>query len=294
MTLRPAPDDAARATAAIGAEPVAWRPVNRGGQTAAARWRALLPDGAAVFVKIAHTLDTAAWIRDEHLAYARMRGRAFMPRLLGWHDDGERPVLVLEDLSGGRWPPPWDRGAVDAVLATLAEVHATPPPEDLVPLDSRGITFLDGWGRIARDPGSAVALGLFDRGWFDRHWSALHEAALVAPIGGDALLHLDVRSDNICVRDGHAVLVDWNWASVGNPAFDVAAWLPSLHAEGGPAPEELMPDGVSFAAMLAGFFTERASQPPIPDAPHVRPLQLMQARAAVPWAARALGLPLPA
>jgi aminoglycoside phosphotransferase (APT) family kinase protein len=42
-----------------------------------------------------------------------------------------------------------------------------------------------------------------------------------------------VRSDNICIGDGGATLVDWNWASVGNPRVDLAFWLPSLHFEGG-------------------------------------------------------------
>ena len=51
---------------------------------------------------------------------------------------------------------------------------------------------------------------------------------------GEAFLHLDVRSDNICIADGRAVLVDWNWASLGNPRVDLAFWLPSLSHEGGP------------------------------------------------------------
>ncbi len=294
--MRPAPDpqDVARATAAIGAEPVSWRPVKRGGQTAASRWIAGLADGSAVFVKIAFTLDTAAWIRDEHVVYAQLGERSFMPRLLGWHDDGERPVLVLEDLSAARWPPPWDRPSIDAVLACLEEVHATPPPADLEMVDGRGIAYLDGWREIERDPLPALALGLFGARWLAAWIPTLSAAASETPLGGGALLHVDVRSDNVCLHDGRATLVDWNWAAVGAPAFDLASWLPSLHAEGGPAPEALMPHGASFAAMLAGFFVWRASRPPIPEAPHVRPKQLMQARAAVPWAARALGLPPPA
>lgn len=293
MMVMPEPADVARVRAALGADPVAWRPVTRGGQTAAARWIVRLSETDTAFVKIAHTLDTAAWLRDEHLFYAGHRGLPIMPRLRGWSDDGERPVLALEDLSEGSWPPPWDRAAVDAVLASLDELHATPPSGDLVPLDSRGIAFLDGWEAIARDPEPVLALGLFDADWLDRYGPRLHEAAQQAPIGGDALLHVDVRSDNLCLRDGRAILVDWNWASIGDPAFDVAAWLPSLHAEGGPMPEEIMPDGAAFAAMLAGFFAERAAQPAIPEAPHVRPLQRMQAATALPWAARALGLPRP-
>jgi hypothetical protein len=52
-------------------------------------------------------------------------------------------------------------------------------------------------------------------------------------LAGDALVHVDVRSDNVCFRDGHALIVDWVAAGIANPDLDVAAWLPSLAAEGG-------------------------------------------------------------
>ena len=31
-------------------------------------------------------------------------------------EDGEQPLLVLEDLRDGRWPPPWEPGDIDRVL----------------------------------------------------------------------------------------------------------------------------------------------------------------------------------
>jgi len=83
-------------------------------------------------------------------------------------------------------------------------------------------------------------------------------------------------------------------AVIGNPLLDVAFWLPSLQAEGGPRPEAILPDASELAAWVAGFFCSGAGEPAIPEAPHVRPLQLMQSRTALPWAARALGLPPPA
>ena len=103
-----------------------------------------------------------------------------------------------------------------------------------------------------------------------------------------------MRSDNICFRaHGSAVLVDWNLAEIGNPRLDIAAWLPTLVAEGGPPPESILPDAGPEAAFVSGFFAARAGQPPIPDAPAIRPLQLEQLRHALPWACRELGLPLP-
>ena len=124
---------------------------------------------------------------------------------------------------------------------------------------------------------------------------ALDEAASSAPLGGDALLHVDVRSDNLCFRaDGSAVLVDWNWTSIGNPVCDPVFWLASLRSEGGPEPEDVVPDAPSgLVSCVAGFLCSRAGLDPIPTAPKVREVQLVQARVALPWAARALGLPHP-
>jgi hypothetical protein len=54
-----------------------------------------------------------------------------------------------------------------------------------------------------------------------------------------------------------------------------------------------MPEAGTFAALLAGYFCAHAPRPPLPLAPHVRHLQRAQAKTALPWAARALGLPMP-
>jgi hypothetical protein len=80
---------------------------------------------------------------------------------------------------------------------------------------------------------------------------------------------------------------------VGNADVDTAVWLPSLAAEGGPQPEAILPAAPELAAWNGGLLLRRAGLEPIPEAPHVRPLQLAQARTSLPWAARALGLPVP-
>jgi hypothetical protein len=289
----PPRDEAARIVRALKAEPVGWREITRRGQTNASHWLVELSDGTTAFVKSARGDDTASWIRDEHLFYAQTRGAPFLPRFLGWHDDGERPVIALEDLSDAHWPPPWNPVHVDAVLECLAEVAATTPPPDLPRAADSQFDF-QGWTEIEDDPEPFLALRLCSKEWLEAAMPILRFATEIAPLDGDTLLHFDVRSDNICVRDGRAVLVDWNFACLGNPLADVAAWLPSLHAEGGPAPDEILPEGAAeLAALLAGYFAAHAARPDIPEAPHVRALQLRQARTALPWAARALGLPPP-
>ena len=99
----------------------------------------------------------------------------------------------------------------------------------------------------------------------------------------------DIRSDNLCLRDGRAIIFDWSHGRVGNPEFDVAFWLPSLALEGGPEPDAFGVDG--FAVYVAGFFAGLAGLTPPEGAPAVRGFQCAQLEVALPWACRVLGLP---
>jgi hypothetical protein len=288
-----------RALKRLRSEPVGWGPVTTGGHTPARRWVVTLEDGRRAFVKVATDDLTASWLREEHRYYAILRGAPFMPTYVGFYDDGRHPVLALEDLSAAEWPPPWSPERVEAVRACLDLVHATPVPEDTPSADDDRLELREGWEEIAAAPEPFLAFGLCSPDWLDRALPELRGAAGDAGLAGDAFLHFDVRSDNVCFRPGgEAVLVDWNWTSEGNPLADLAFWLPSLQVEGGPAPDEVLPakgDGMpELAACVAGFFAAHAARAPIASAPGVRPLQLRQARAALPWAARALGLPAPA
>jgi hypothetical protein len=213
-----------------------------------------------------------------------------MPELLGW-EDAELPLLVLEDLSAAHWPPPWPRGSVEAVLRTLGEIAGTPPPEGLSRLADDPQW---SWRDVADDPEPFLGLGLCSDAWLQQALPTLVSASDPSLLEGDALLHGDARSDNLCLREGRPVLVDWNWACVGNAAFDVAFWLPSLTLEGGPEPDEIVhayPGAAALAPMVAGFFAAHAGLPPPAGAPEVRSFQLAQLEVALPWAARVLELP---
>jgi hypothetical protein len=285
-----------RAVKKLKVAPAAWGPVTTGGHTPARRWIVTLEDGRTVFAKVATDAMTASWLRDEHLTYSLLRGATFMPRYVGFHDDGVHPVLVIEDLSAATWPPPWDDDRVASVLRCVDAVATTAVPEGTPRVADDHLGLRDGWAEVEDEAAAFLSLGLCSPAWLDAHLGTLRAAGEAAPLDGDSLLHFDVRSDNVCFRaDGTAVLVDWNWTSVGNPAIDAAFWLPSLEAEGGPPPEEVVP-GVApeLVACWAGFLCSHAARAPIPGAPQVRRTQLRQARTALPWAARALGVPPPA
>jgi hypothetical protein len=276
--------------AAAGKAPTSWTRVFGGGYTAAERWLVGFDDGSRAFAKFGTTELVAGWIRVEQRVYSEIQG-SFMPRLLGW-SDGPVPVLLIEDLSAAEWPPPWRPGMVDRIQATLDEVAATTPPE-WVPAAEAMTDIFSGWARIASDPEPFLGLGLVSRDWLDGALPRLMAVERPPELGGTALLHLDVRSDNMCFTPDRALLVDWNHAARGNPLFDIAAWLPSLAFEGGPMPEAVSAEAGVFAGALAGYLCARAPMPRIPDAPHVRRAQFEQATVALPWAARWLGLPEP-
>lgn len=266
------------------------RPLHRvlgGGYTLMEHWLVELDDGTRGFAKVAVDEPTADFLRDEYRVYSAVEGR-FLPRLLGWDDDGERPLLVLEDLTGAHWPPPWRPDDVELVQEALDELHSTPPPAGLPELT---MGELHTWREVEADPAPFLGLGLCSPAWLDESLPELLRASDRCEVRGEAFVHLDTRSDNICIADGEAKLVDWNWASVGNPMVDLAFWLPSLFIEGGPPPIDVLPDAGELTAVVSGFFAPIAGLPPPAGAPTVRPLQLAQLKVALPWAVDVLGLP---
>jgi hypothetical protein len=272
------------------AERLSVRPLHRilgGGYTLMEHWLVELEDGTRAFAKVAIDEPTAGFLRDEHRVYSQVKA-SFLPAFLGWDDDGDRPVLLLEDLTEDHWPPPWRDGDIEAVLAALDEIHGTEPPPGLPRLT---LDEFHTWREVEADPEPFLSLGLASADWLQEALPQLLGATDRCVVEGDAFLHLDTRSDNICIREGRAVVVDWNWSHRGNPAVDAAFWLPSLFAEGGPPPAQVQPDAGDLTALVSGFFAPIAGLPPPEGAPTVRPLQLAQLKVALPWAVDVLGLP---
>jgi hypothetical protein len=281
---------AAEVEIVLGTAPVRWAPVESGGYGRVnAHWRAELQDGRSVFVKHANGVEAEEWLRTERRLYESVRG-SFMPTYFGAHEDSGCVLLVLEDLSDADWPPPWSTEQIEAVLAALEEVRTTRPPVGLPVLeDLRDVVV--GWGTVRADSTPLLSTGVCTAEWLAAALPALERAGEEAELVGDELLHLDVRSDNLCFVGGRTVLVDWNLACAGNGLFDIAFWLPSLRLEGGPEPWEVLPHAGALAAAVAGFFASRAGLPPPIGAPTVRDFQRRQLEVALPWAVRELGLP---
>jgi len=234
-----------------------------------------LDDGTSAFAKEAPATELAV--------YEGVRG-SFLPRV---HDirDG---VVLLEDLSHARWPPPYPAD-VTPLFAALAEVAAASPPPQL-----RHLEHESRWQAVAADPSPLLALGLCSREWLERALPALQGAEGRVPQSGAGLVHYDVWAGNLCFAERGAVLVDWAEAHIGNPRIDVAFALLSLRVEGASPPA--VDDEQALAAYVTGALATDAPKP-LPEWANpgstLREDQRADLAVALHWTAQQLGLPPP-
>ena len=294
-----------------------------GGYAPSATFRLFLADGRRAIFKGVHAGSTdylRTVLRNEERVYREL-GPFISPwapafygalRLANWH------ALLLEDVGRARVPP-WTERQVRLALRDYAAFHAsTLGRRDLPGWLSRrqhhgfGLT----WQRLqsAAQPGGVDSLASLAGprsgealAWLNHHLPRLRTAAEgLARVGAPyALLHFDTRSDNLRLSGGGRLrLFDWPYACLGPPEFDVAAFVQSIAAEGGPEPERSInwyaesirvreaAIDASIAA-LAGYFAWQAWQPPLPGLPRLRWVQRQQLRSSLAWCSRRLGLPEP-
>ena len=283
----------ARLTAALsallGEAPRSWE-TRAGGHTLVGKARATLSSGSSVFVKWALGPGSAA-LRDEIRVLSAVRG-SFLPLVVAWSLDPT--ILVLEDLSSARWPPPYPADCGPLWEALEAKRSVAPPP-DLPRLEdwpgSR-----DRWRRVLEEPEAFLRLGIVTDLWLASAADALIAAEDGVRLAGTQLVHNDLFSANVVFSADRAILVDWGTAAVGNAELDAAAAILSLRVEGGPMIHPPLENESGFAAMLAGHNALEATAP-LPAWAHpdstMRSEQLGDLRHALAWAAERVGLPAP-
>jgi hypothetical protein len=279
------PSLVSRVEALLGDRLIAAQPAG-GGYSSAQRWLVTGRGGRAAFAKVGATPVSATNLRREADVYERL-ALPCMPEVYGW-DAGSTPILLLSDLSKHEWPPPWTTEKIDRVLRAIDSVHSASAP--LRPYAEIQDAEEDWWGRVAAAPEPFLSLDLVSADWLHRNVASLAASARTVSCAGSSVTHYDLRSDNLCFSQTGTVLVDWSLACLGNPRLDLALFLPSLAAEGGPLPETILPADPSAASWVAGFFAWHAAKPHIPTAPTVRAMQRRLLVSALPWAARELAL----
>jgi len=255
-----------------------------------------LSDGRRVFVKAmsdALTPGGAGLYRREQHILEGLPSTVPTPRLLAVRDDGDWIVLLYE-LADGHNPVPSRPMELMAMLATYRSLAALLDPSPLA-LDS----FESNWGRR------------FDEweGLGGAHADAVVEAfpqlnvaatAQVASgwrnaVQGNALVHGDLRADNMILTQHGVLVLDWPESCIGAPWLDLVLALPSMAMfPDGPAPEPIVRTHPltrsvesghldAVIAALAGFFAVNSVRPAPPGLPTLREFQRDQAIATLDW-----------
>jgi aminoglycoside phosphotransferase (APT) family kinase protein len=260
----------------------------------------VLSNGRRAFVKAVGEASPGSL--DMHRAEARIA--AALPvsvpaaRLLASLDSDGWVILIFEDVEG--WMPvqPWQPAELSRVLDAMAglALTLTPAPIEAPPAAARFSRHLGcGWQQLAAashagddlsdlDPWARAAL--HDLAGLETGWARAAE--------GTTLAHGDVRADNVLLAPDRVVFVDWPWACVAQPWFDLVTMLPSVTLNGGPPPESVLaahqvardadPDGITaVVAALAGTWTYLGRQPDPPGRPAVRAFRRAQGEIALAW-----------
>lgn len=237
-------------------------------------WRVRL-DVAGVGTVFAKVADGGPWaetaVAEEALlleALHRSRRQRHVPPLLAADPDGAVPWLVLPDLAGASWPPPWPDDLAP-VWQAVDRLAATAPPAWLeVVVDH------DPW---ADGGGPAVDRSLAAR---------LRDRAAGADLSGTDLVHGDLGAGNLAVVDGRVLVVDWSDAHIGSADLDrTTLAIDVAHASGRRVPPPVA-DPAAWIAKVAGLLLDAARRPawPGPGGARVRAQQADLARTAVAWA----------
>lgn len=270
-----------------------------GGFSPGAALRLAAPNGRRLFLKAIPTdHPMAVAYAAEAVVLGALPVAPWVPRLLwvreaaGWLAMAQQDVAGRHpDLSHGSPDVPVAVAGVARMAAQLADwTAATVGVEPVkVPRGWRDLTAGDLEGR----PWAAEHLA--DLARMEQEWS---DAAQ-----GPALVHNDIRPDNLLITTATVVVVDWAQAKAGHPWRDLASLVPHLIMAGHtPASAEAALSGVPAwddapgelvtgnAVALAGYLVKSSALPPPPGVPHLRDYQARAAAAVCAWVRHRTGI----
>ena len=254
-----------------------------------------LDDGTTVFLKFGGTRRLRSDLRHERDVYDGLRA-SFMIDKVGAFERPHGVGILLDNCESAAWPPPWMAAQIAAVTDALAALRMVDPPPAV---DSCGTAAerlaVRGWASIADDLDLLIDRGIATRSWLDRHLDLLVDVSHPRCVDGDALVHFDLRSDNLCFVDGSARIIDWASARIGHRYLDQHYWATTLLHETGIRHDGLLADdAASHLALLAALFVRQAGATPV-DAAGVAQAHRAEAalRSLLPWMCDLLGIEPP-
>ncbi len=292
------PEDVGARIARIADSEVSSTLPQSGGFSAGLAERVLFASGRHLFVKAiadaGHEGTLALYEREAEVLRA-LPPAVPVPRLVeAFHESGWF-VLVIEDIAGRHPERRADAADTLRVLEAMTELAAVRGDLSFPPLSGELAETAGSWHRL--DEG-----GLIDTTtpWCAAHLALLKASAstVCAAVGGDRLVHADLRPDNTLIDDGGKVwFVDWPWAARGPGWFDALAYLLDLALASPAADVDRLLQHPLFAdadparidavlAAFAGTWFEKSRQPAPPGMSALRDFQRREAIAAAKWFAR--------
>lgn len=264
--------------------------------------RLCLDSGRRVFVKAvcaSVNADSAQLHRREAAITGRLPAGTPAPTLLGVHDDGTWLALILSDVAGRHPREPWCDGELQSVLDALAAMAKLPVPDEagLAHLNDELRDDFSSWATLAERPMESLDP------WALAHSAELQELSRcgLTALAGDALVHGDLRADNILLTQSGPILIDWPWATLGAPWFDALSVLMNARVLNPRAEvdhwiqshavfSEAAPDSVNgVLAGFSGYFLEMSRRPAPAGIPTLRAFQRRQGDAVLAWLKERLG-----
>jgi aminoglycoside phosphotransferase (APT) family kinase protein len=273
-----------------------------GGYSPGAAARVRLASGGRAFVKalsMERHANSVGMYRREAAAMPHLPRDLPVPRLLDVHDDGEWVALVSEDVEGRHPEIPWRPDELDRVAAAVADLNAAldPSPWPAAPAFAEiNAGVVQAWRELATSPPPDLDPSV--RRMLDR--LADDAVDLAEVVRGEALLHNDIRSDNVLLTpDGRVVFIDWGMPCRGAVWLDLVMFAFTAEFQGGADADRLVrghrltrdvADRSIDAVVVAWYAAYRSllQRPVDPMMPDARRHQIACAEISLRWVRRRL------
>jgi thiamine kinase-like enzyme len=184
-------------------------------------------DGRAYTLKIAagYAADFSLNIAWEAQVLERAAGAGMAPAPV--YCDVERALLVSRWVEGRSWSPEEVRhpANIAKIAALLRRVHALE-----VPLPPR-LMNPQSWVQVYGAALSRRARGVPDGALRTAADARLKEFAQL-PAAAGVVCHSDLHTMNLLHRDESLILIDWEYAHISDPLWDLAGWAANNDFEG--------------------------------------------------------------